>query len=70
MVRIRSQYPGGALTANATPTTPTNAIRFTIDTFFSIPIRAESGAVKVGSTELCAGEKTIRTTAVTDGPVG
>ena len=44
--------------------------RITIDTFFSIPIRAESGAVKVGSTELCAGDKTIRTTAVTDGPVG
>ncbi len=41
-----------------------------IDTFFSVPIVAESNTVKVGETPLVCGGKTVNTTAVPEGKVG
>jgi methionyl-tRNA synthetase len=41
-----------------------------IDTFFSIPIRAESSTIRVGGKALCAAGKVLRSAKVTDGEVG
>lgn len=41
-----------------------------IDTFFSLPIRAVDGVVRVGETLLVVGESPVRTSVVSDGSVG
>lgn len=41
-----------------------------IDTFFSIPIRAERGVVAVGDSPLQAGGREVRTRFVENGSVG
>ena len=46
------------------------AKRIDIDTFFSIPIRAEGGRVLVGSAPLLAGGAEVRTSVVENGSVG
>ena len=44
--------------------------RLKIDDFFAVPIVAEAGEVKVGSTRLMVGGKAVRTRDVKDGTVG
>lgn len=41
-----------------------------IDTFFSIPIRAEKNAIRVGSATLCVAGTELRSVKVSDGEVG
>ncbi len=41
-----------------------------IDTFFSIPIRAESCAIRVGDANLCVAGRALRSAKVVDGEVG
>ncbi|MFW5685254.1 MAG: methionine--tRNA ligase [Spirochaetota bacterium] len=61
--------PGTAVTLLGEPA-PVAAKRIDIDTFFSIPIRAEGGVVKVGETPLAVAGKEIRTSVVQNGSVG
>ena len=62
--------PGTAVVPADTGTPAEPAKRIDIDTFFSIPIRAVSGTVKVGNAELRAGDAPVTTSTVTDGAVG
>jgi len=49
---------------------PDQKKKIDIDTFFSMPIRAEGGVVKVGDAPLIAAGKPVTTSSVTDGSVG
>ena len=60
--------PGTILALGGLPSEP--AAEIDIDTFFSIPIRAEGGVIKIGTRNLEADGKVLSTSRVTDGKVG
>ncbi len=60
--------PGTPILLDGTPGQAAGEID--IDAFFSVPIRSEGGAVKIGSRSLRADGRDVRTSRVTDGNVG
>jgi methionyl-tRNA synthetase len=64
------QAPGTKVGLEGVPEPDEPAGRIDIDTFFSVPIRAENNRVKVGKAFLTAGDVPVTTSLVGDGSVG